>query len=53
MIGMTVTEKDDVYVSKPRITATRYCRAHVIENSDAGRIFKEQRPVILAQLTRM
>ena len=39
-----------MYVPKPRITATRYRRAHVIENSDAGWIFKEQRPIVLAQL---
>ena len=39
-----------MYFPKSRITATSYRRAHVIENSDAGRIFKEQRPIVLAQL---
>src|SRR5262245_49192683 len=53
MIGMSVTEKDGVYVSKPRITAARYCLAYVIEDSDTGWIFKEQRSIVLAQLTGM
>ena len=29
---------------------TVYRRAHVAENSDAGRIFEEQRPIVPAQL---
>ena len=48
-----MTEKDGMYVSKPRITAARYCRAYVIEDSDTCWILKEQRSIVLAQLTGM
>jgi hypothetical protein len=51
VIAVSMTEENDVYFPKPRITATSYRRAHVIENSDAGWIFKKQRPIVLAQLT--
>ena len=41
VIAVSMTEENDVDFPKPRIVGASYCCAHVIENSDPGRVFKE------------